>query len=85
MNISMDDLYTDLQGLSKALEGSGRIDEHDIPGAYATILDAMAAVRAHSTAVEAVRADAIARLEQGGQTAAVSILRHHFEQKGNAT
>jgi len=27
----------------------------------------------------------IARLEQGGQSAAVSILRHHFEQKGNAT
>lgn len=24
----------------------------------------------------------IARLEQGGQSAAVSILRHHFEQKG---
>lgn len=26
----------------------------------------------------------IARLEQGGQSAAVSILRHHFEQKGSA-
>jgi hypothetical protein len=27
----------------------------------------------------------IARLEQGGQSAAVSILRHHFEQKGGST
>ena len=28
--------------------------------------------------IKAARADAIARLEQGGQSAAVSILRHHF-------
>jgi len=32
--------------------------------------------------IKAARADAIARLEQGGQSAAVSILRHHFEDKG---
>jgi hypothetical protein len=31
MPVNLDDLYTDLQGLSKALEGSGRIDEHDHP------------------------------------------------------
>lgn len=30
--------------------------------------------------IKVVRADAIARLEQGGQSAAVSILRYHFEQ-----
>ena len=35
--------------------------------------------------IKVVRADAIARLEQGGQSAAVSILRHHFEQKGGST
>ena len=37
-------LYWRLHGLSKALESSGRIDELDIPDAYATLLDAMAAV-----------------------------------------
>ncbi|WP_440111679.1 hypothetical protein [Acidovorax sp. BL-A-41-H1] len=35
-------------------------------------------------AVTATIAACIARLEQGGQSAAVSILRHHFEQKGPA-
>jgi len=40
-----DDLYARLESLSKSLEGSGRIDEHDSPGAYATILDAMNALR----------------------------------------
>lgn len=47
----------------------------------------LAMCRGFARAIEAetikvVRADAIARLEQGGQSAAVSILRHHFEQKG---
>lgn len=36
-----DDLYARLETLSKALESSGRIDEHDYPNAYATVLDAM--------------------------------------------
>ena len=40
-----DDLYARLHSLSKALEGSGRIDEHDYPDAYATVLDAMNFVR----------------------------------------
>lgn len=40
----LDELYTRLHSLSKMLEGSGRIDEHDCPDAYATILDAMSFV-----------------------------------------
>lgn len=36
-----DDLYARLESLSKALESSGRVDEHDYPDAYATVLDAM--------------------------------------------
>lgn len=36
-----EDLYDRLHSLSKSLEGSGRIDEHDNPDAYATVLDAM--------------------------------------------
>lgn len=36
-----DDLYARLELLSKALESSGRIDEHEHQGAYATVLDAM--------------------------------------------
>lgn len=39
------DLYLRLHSLSKSLEGSGRIDEHDDPGAYSTVLDAMIFVR----------------------------------------
>ena len=35
------DLYWRLHNLSKVLEGSGRIDQHDHPDAYKTILDAM--------------------------------------------
>lgn len=42
-----EDLYARLESLSKALEGSGRIDEHDHPNAYATVLDAMNFVLAH--------------------------------------
>jgi hypothetical protein len=38
-------MYIRLEALSKLLEGSGRIDEHEHPDAYATILDAMAFVR----------------------------------------
>ncbi|HZW12654.1 MAG TPA: hypothetical protein VFF81_05605 [Noviherbaspirillum sp.] len=44
-NDSKDDLYERLASLSKALESSGRIDEHEYPDAYATILDAMNAAR----------------------------------------
>lgn len=40
-----EDLYWRLHGLSKHMESSGRIDEHEYPSAYATILDAMSAVR----------------------------------------
>ena len=40
-----DALYDRLASLSKSLEYSGRIDQHDNPGAYATILDAMRFVR----------------------------------------
>ena len=40
----MDDLYCRLESLSKSLEGSGRLDEHENPDAYATILDAMNAI-----------------------------------------
>lgn len=38
---AIEDLYERLHSLSKVLEFSGRIDEHDHPGAYATVLDAM--------------------------------------------
>ena len=40
-----EDLYYRLHSLSKSLEGSGRLDEHDNPDAYATVLDAMNFVR----------------------------------------
>ena len=40
-----EDLYDRLHSLSKSLEGSGRLDEHDNPDAYATVLDAMNYVR----------------------------------------
>ena len=39
-----DDLYWRLHSLSTALESSGRIDAHEHPDAYATILDAMGAM-----------------------------------------
>ena len=42
-----EDLYWRLHSLSKALEGSGLIDESQHPDAYSTILDAMAFVRGH--------------------------------------
>ncbi|MCO5355119.1 hypothetical protein [Acidovorax kalamii] len=42
---ALDDLYLKLHGLSKRLEGSGRIDEDDAPEAYPAILDAMNLVR----------------------------------------
>lgn len=40
-----EDLYDQLHSLSKVLESSGRIDEHDTPDAYGTILDAMNFIR----------------------------------------
>jgi len=40
-----EDLYWRLYALSEALEGSDRIDQHEHPDAYATILDAMNLVR----------------------------------------
>lgn len=40
-----ENLYWRLHSLSKALESSVRIDEHDQPDAYATVLDAMNFVR----------------------------------------
>lgn len=39
------DLYWRLHAMSKSLEGAGRIDEHENPDAYATVLDAMAFVQ----------------------------------------
>lgn len=36
-----EDLHNRLHSLSKAMESSGRIDEHEHPDAYGTILDAM--------------------------------------------
>ena len=36
-----EDLYDRLHSLSKSMESSGRIDEHQHPDAYGTILDAM--------------------------------------------
>ena len=36
------DLYERLHSMSKSLESSGRIDEHDNPNAYATVLAMMA-------------------------------------------
>ena len=36
-----EDLHNRLHSLSKAMESSGRIDEHEYPDAYGTILDAM--------------------------------------------
>ena len=40
-----EELYDRLALLSKSLEYSGRIDQHDSPDAYATILDVMRFVR----------------------------------------
>ena len=40
-----EDLYWELHGLSKILEGSGLIDESQHPDAYSTILEAMAFIR----------------------------------------
>jgi hypothetical protein len=45
-----DDLYERLEAMSKCLESSGRIDASDLPGAYATILDAMNFVRGNTGA-----------------------------------
>lgn len=39
--MSAEALYDRLHSLSKSLEGSGRLDEHENPDAYATVLDAM--------------------------------------------
>ena len=43
-----DDLYWRLRAVSKSLEGAGRLDEHENPDAYATVLDAMNFVQQHS-------------------------------------
>lgn len=40
------DLYSRLESLSKVMESSGRIDEHEHPDAYGAILDAMRFVAA---------------------------------------
>ncbi len=40
------DLYERLETLSKVLESSGRIDQHEHPDAYGAILDAMRFVAA---------------------------------------
>lgn len=45
LDASREDLFWKLHSLSKSLESSGRIDQHDQPEAYAAILDAMTLVR----------------------------------------
>ena len=45
-------LYARLHSISKSLEGSGRLDEHDNPDAYATILETMAFIRLRCGAKE---------------------------------
>ena len=42
-----DDLYWRLHAMSKSLEGAGRLDEHDNPDVYVTVLDAMNFVKQH--------------------------------------
>ncbi len=53
MPVDTDDLYAKLHSLSKSLEGSGRLDEHDNPDAYSTILDAMRLAQATGSASRA--------------------------------
>lgn len=48
------ELYWRLHALSKCLEGSGRIDEHDTPDAYSTVIDAMKASLAETEQSEPV-------------------------------
>lgn len=45
-NAAVESLYERLEFMSKVLESSGLLDEMDHPGTYATVLDAMNAVRA---------------------------------------
>lgn len=47
-----EELYWRLHSLSKALESSGRIDADDYPDAYATVLDAMNALRGKTRSQE---------------------------------
>lgn len=47
-----EELYARLDSLSKAMESSGRIDEHEHPDAYGTILDAMKYVQSDLSAPE---------------------------------
>ena len=49
------DLYVRLASLSKVLESTGRIDEHDYPDAYATLLDAMNFVQGMKTPNEKLK------------------------------
>ena len=42
-----DGLYWRLHAMSKSLEGAGRLDEHDNPDVYGTVLDAMNLVKQH--------------------------------------
>ncbi len=58
------DLYSRLESLSKAMESSGRIDEHEHPDAYGAILDAMRFVAAAPHPPIDPDADLAARLEQ---------------------
>jgi hypothetical protein len=51
--VDSDDLYARLELLSQILESSGRIDEHEYPGAYAAVLDAMRFVATPTAAVPA--------------------------------
>jgi hypothetical protein len=44
------DLYERLHSMSKSLESSGRLDEHENPDAYATVLDAMRFMRLYGGA-----------------------------------
>lgn len=60
-DINLDDLYTDLQGLSKVLEGGSSINEDDQPEAYRILLDAMYVVRKITPVVDVARVDTIIR------------------------
>lgn len=75
------DLYARLESLSKALESSGRIDEHDYPKAYATILDVMNVV-AHGLPA---KRRPLVTAPTGGAMKAHVLARHLMKQPNDPT
>jgi len=57
MEHDMTDVFERLHSMSKSLEGSGRLDEHEQPHAYGTVLDAMSALRRQEHEIERLRAE----------------------------